>query len=422
MVWVYRVITFTLGCGLMLLSLSYRLGEVAPDDYVFSEKSDQENSQLPEAWHKTRTKEWNALAKQALENNELELAKQYAMQALKQEVTNGRSAALLLAIYEKKEDTEAADQLAKLAAQLWPAHSQVHQQLANYWLKRENIEQTLYEWDILLSRHNGYDKQLFPLLANLALAQHSAFNRFFDKPPKWWLRFFRYSSSDQVPNEQGLLSYLYNARLNSEASILEEERKFYLAHLIRKQEWQNAQFAWLGSLDEKEIKLSNYIFDGGFESKRANTGFDWNFSRHKSIRIKTSSTRGMLGNRALNVRINKKQAVNFKHISQRLLLEAGDYELRFRHRIDKMHSEGYMRWRIRCLNDSTIILGESKPLDKRSNWKQELIKFSVPEDCNAQLLRLEAALPYKHTHYFDAGLWFDDFKITKVEPPLADQL
>ena len=64
------------------------------------------------------------------------------------------------------------------------------------------------------------------------------------------------------------------------------------------------------------------------------------------------------------------------------------------------------------MNDNLV---ESQRFQGQQAWHDLSVKFDVPSNrCNVQLLRLEASSPYRHEHYFDGDLWFDEIKLQPV--------
>ena len=113
--------------------------------------------------------------------------------------------------------------------------------------------------------------------------------------------------------------------------------------------------------------------------------------------------------------MRKRQPINFKHVSQRLILEAGSYQLSLRYRTDTLKTTKGLSWRIRCIEGGKEVLGETIPLLGSNPWSNLTVDFTVPEACSIQMLRLEATSRFRHDHFFQGSAWFDDFAINKVE-------
>lgn len=355
----------------------------------------------------------DALVKQAealSESGDDERAKALVLTALSQNPSSGRAASFLLSFYEKNNQIAKASEVGELAGKLWPAHGYTHSRLANYWANQGRIDKLLEEWNILLIRNPGLQRELFPKLQALTLdrGQLGLLESYVQNPPRWWNGFFSYLSSRA---SLGDLQTLYFARLASAVPPLDGERISYVNRLIKEESWKDAFDIWFLGLSQVDMRFGGLVFDGGFESSIVNQGFGWQLSRTKNPRISRDITYGIKGGKALQVVFRKEDRINFRHVSQRLLLTPGDYTLSMRYRLDTLKNPKGLSWRIYCIAGSNLKLGESSAFKGKSSWSQLDVDFTVPKSCAAQLLRLEAASSYVHDHTFSGSVWFDDVAI-----------
>jgi hypothetical protein len=232
------------------------------------------------------------------------------------------------------------------------------------------------------------------------------------QPPSWWPAFFSFLNAKNESIEP--LQAIYAIRADSESPIEDAERTAFVGRLIREGEATQAYFTWLSGLDEAALELTGQIYDGGFEGTHFNSEFFWQFSQPKGVKIRTATTSGVSGARALHVTINSDR-LNFRHVTQRLHLTPGIYQFTGRYKLNRLKSTKGLRWRIYCLGEKTTQLTESMAFVGRSPWLEFKQDFAVPaQDCTSQLLRLEAASQYAHDHKFKGNLWFDDLKIIKA--------
>jgi len=352
------------------------------------------------------------LSEQAAQGQHPAEAKQEALQALNQDPTSGQAAAQLLTLFEQEKDTTRANQMADLAGKLWLAHTYTHSRLADYWLRQQRMEKVIPEWNILLIRNPSLRPSLFPTLENIITSPdlNKLLAPYINEPPNWWDAFFAY-----LANKEGnldLLRQLYQQRLDSKAPLDDAERLNYIKRLLRENQWQEAYGSWLSGLTPDQIKLSQLVYDGGFEGEPLNMGFGWNLQPTKDISIETDITDDIKGQQALHIGLHSNKPIPFKNVSQMLVLMPGDYQLKIRYRLDNLKTSNGLRWRIHCLDNPATLLGESIPLKSRSPWAVLHIDFNVPATgCQAQLLRLEADSTYAHEQIFDGSLWFDDVSI-----------
>lgn len=344
-----------------------------------------------------------------------EEAEQLALNALQNNLSSGRAASRLLELYEKQGSDSKADEVAELSGRLWSAHTFTRSRLADYWFSRGRVDKVVEEWNVLLIRNPRLRSQLFPYLMNLINdpSADALMGQFVQSPPNWWPSFFAYLSRELSIDR---LREVYQARvLSSVRGVSDSERGAYVSRLVKEGEWQEARDAWSGGLKPYQKKYDNLIFDGGFESGIYNQAFGWVVSRSKNPRIKPDITYGIKGRKALQVSLRKNVPINFRHVSQRLMLEPGYYELALRYRTDTLKTTKGLSWRIRCIEGGSEVLVESIPLLGSNPWSKLSVDFEVPESCRVQLIRLEATSRFRHEQYFAGSLWFDDIEITRKQ-------
>lgn len=403
-----KSVLLILSTAFLVCSLLLRAGNLAPDDFV-GEPTIAESS----LWKVPASKTLINESKVELAKENWETAQQLALRAWSKNITSGQAAAQLLAVYVAKEDFTQGDQVASLVSQLWPAHTYTRSQLADYWSKRGDFSKVLPEWNALLIRNRSTHKQLFPVLKQI-VNNPQTFNLllpFMQSPPSWWDNFFIYLTRDQ--ESLNSIKSIYTIRLNADKPLNKNERRYFVQRLIKEQQMTEAYFSWLGGLSRKELALSGLVYDGGFEGDSFNTGFDWSFSKPKGVKIRTRTTSGIRGAKALQITLNHKR-LNFRHVSQRLALTPGTYLLSASYRLNRLKTEKGLSWRIYCIADKTTKVTESMAFKDRAPWSKFQTRFTIPpQNCVSQLLRLEASSPYAHHHAFKGSLWFDDITISR---------
>jgi hypothetical protein len=351
------------------------------------------------------------LAEKANESAKFEESEQLALRALADNPTSGRPASHLLSLYASQKRSKQAAEVADIAGKLWPAHTYTHTRLADYWSHQQRMDKLIPEWNILLIRNPELRPQLFPILLQLAKQTDYAplIKPYIEQPPLWWQEFFNYLCQNAEPE---LLQQIYQQRLNSKVAIEKTERTAYVNRLLSDKQWRNAYAIWRTGIISKLKQTTGLVFDGGFEGTTANTGFDWQMDQSREVSISPDRTYGMQGQQALHIRLKRDNPVQFQHLSQRLLLPAGEYRLSMRYRLDSLKNSKGLRWRIRCLDAPDTVLAESHLLNGQKSWDTLTMAFTTPSTaCEAQLLRLEADGPYLHDHTFAGNIWFDNVSI-----------
>lgn len=397
-----------LGCGFILYQ--YGTSDINSEAVWKGYKSPFQESQAAGLSSKTLVFQAQSLAV-ALP----ELSESLAISALSQDPTSGRAATHLMSLFEAQGRNAEADQIAVLASRLWPSHTYTRSNLADYWLRRNRPDKQVEEWNVLLIRDKSFRERLFPLLMEIVSRDDllPLIMPFVESPPVWWDGFFTYLSRNI---DLSRLELLYRRRASTLVSLSSSEHNSYVARLLKERRWEEASEAWFLALTPRQMGYSGLIYDGGFESDVLNQAFGWRIIRSKNPNIKPSITYGIKGRKALQVTLRKQDPVNFKHVSQRLMLTDGFYKLSFRYRTDTLKTSKGLSWRLRCIEGSKEVLGESAPLLNSNPWGSLTVEFYVPKSCPVQILRLEATSRFPHDHFFQGNAWFDDFVINAVDP------
>lgn len=337
-----------------------------------------------------------------------------AILALSQDPSSGQAATHLMSLYEAQGREVEADQVAELASKLWPSNKYTRSNLADYWSRRNRPDKFVQEWNVLLTRDASFRKRLFPSLMKLVEDDElsSLILPYLQAPPVWWDSFFAYLSRDL--DLERLVS-LYRLRVGSGEALSTSEQNSYVRRLIKERRWEEAYDTWFIGLTPNQMRYSGLVYDGGFEVDVFNKGFGWQLSRAKNPRIKPDVTYGIKGRKALQVILRKNDPINFRHVSQRLMLTKGNYELSLRYRTDTLKTTKGLSWRIRCIEGDKGMLGESIPLLGSNPWTTLKFNFRVLDACPVQMLRLESTSRYRHDHFFQGNAWFDDVRINAVE-------
>lgn len=338
-----------------------------------------------------------------------------ALRALAQDPANGGAAAFLLTQFVAEGRELEAATIAELAGRLWPVHTYTHSRLADYWISQDRVDKLIPELSVLMIREPGLRRAFFPVVETLTVGSDdlTLLKPYINAPPNWWSGFFAYLSTRVAVDT---LTNIYQLRLASDVAVDASERSSFVRRLIREGSWSEAFQQWQAGLEgEQRARLVNGLYDGGFEGEAFGLEFGWVFGRDKSFEIKPRSTYGMSGKQALQISFRQGlNRINFKHLSQTLLLAPGSYELSFESRLDALKNPKGLVWRVRCSSEADSLLAEGVPLVGRHPWQTSSFQFRVPKACAVQSLRLEAVSQYPHEHVFAGQLWFDDVALKSV--------
>lgn len=360
------------------------------------------------------------LARYYSETGDYKRSNKFLAEALAVDPSYGRAMSLYVRNYQNLSETQRAEQAANYAVQLWPAHSFVRRELFSFWDSLDNKEKMMEQLNVLLLRQPSQwtRSEIYKLLDTWV---EDPKNRqlllpYLITPPSWWESYFSHLAHQKGSLDQ--LEFLYQRRLRKgKAPLSEREISVLVSKLTREKQWRRAYRIWSESLSDELKKYNNGIFDGGFESAEKNSFFTWNLQRSKTFDAKIATSYGVSGRRALWVKFKQKKPVNFKGVFQRVSLPSGNVTISMKARVDGSIGEKGLKWRLRCINNNQL-LGESKAFISRDPWRETEFDAVIPtEDCEVQMLRLEASSHYVHHQIFSGALWFDQigFGSTRTE-------
>jgi len=328
--------------------------------------------------------------------------------------TDARVYMALAELWAKAGRTSAAIEMAERADELGPLRSPVLMGSAEFWRSQGRLDRMLARWSMLLRTRPETSTQLYPVLLRLAedSAGQALLKPLLDDPPEWWNGFFVYAARNAQQSET--VVFLYQARQRHGELPVEDEQRAYLDRLWRDGRWGEAYLAWLGGLDEQQIKALGAIYNGGFEAPLTGVGFDWRAPPVHGATVELAPTYGVRGDQALHVSFNG-QRVRFKHVSQYLFLDPGRYRLQGRVRPDGLQTERGLRWTVRCAPEDPL-LAESERFLGSDEWRAFVVEFVVPASgCLMQVLRLELDGRVELDFEVDGGVWFDDLSAVRLE-------
>jgi len=333
--------------------------------------------------------------------------------AIAQNPARGTTHGLVGAIQVEQGDLEAAERSLDKAVRLKPAGVDLRLAAAALALQRGELLTALQHWDVALSRRGSLRQTLFPtLLEYLAVAEHRSAFAALARTGRlsWWPAFVAHAAAKAKRLET--VAALYDLSYESEHNRLSGHA---LGAVLRRLQqdgfWLDSRLAWMDSLPDEQLDGMGNVFNGGFEYPISDVGFDWIRARAGHILVESAPTFGMTGNAALHV-LFRGPRVQFRHLSQWLMLAPGDYLLKGRVRVDGLEAEPGVMWTIACLGKRETRIGQSAHFKGRGPWRGFEAGFAVPEaDCPAQVLRLQ--LDGRVALDFEAkgSIWFDDLAV-----------
>jgi hypothetical protein len=323
----------------------------------------------------------------------------------------------LIALAERsleKGDIERSEALIELGGRLAPVDPSVQLAVAAYWGQRGRYDRMLAHWSMTLEADGTKRTLLFPDLLRMAESPEyrELLGTMAASPPSWWTDYFRYVARNALDTDT--VRFLYTLRRQSTREPpTPDERSVYVERLQKDGAIAEAYVVWVSGLDETKRRQLGLLYDGGFELPIEGGGFGWRIVSNAYFSAEPVATLGSNGRAALRLRFRAFEGP-FRHLSQPLFLDAGQYRLSGRVRVDSLASQGGVKWTVSCRLPDSKILGEGSRYLGSSDWRDFELYFEVPEACIYQQLTLVSGGTRAFEQKLDGTLWLDDLKIARA--------
>jgi len=349
-----------------------------------------------------------------------DLAASMLREALWHNPTAGRSVFLLSQIWaaqpEQGGDPARIDRAVDLATRLAPASPWILRGAGDYWARKPELDKTLAFWNRAMVADPRTRKEIYPVLLELAELPdaYQGFAPYASNTPPWWEEFF--ATVAKRARLTDTVAALYELRRQAPGGPTEEERKVYIARLLRDGNVAEAYIEWVNGLGRDQLRVLGLVYNGGFEQPHTNIGFDWHISPPAKVRIQAERMAGAEGEKALHIMFRGWEQ-RFAHVRQPLYLDPGRYRLQGSVSIDTLRTLGGFRWRLRCIDpafsSARPLLGETERFLGTSEWRNFAVDFDVPDGCAAQQLVLESAGRDALEWETNGDIWFDSIAIRR---------
>lgn len=337
-------------------------------------------------------------------------AEHLLQQALQANPTDGRIYMTLARLALSRDNRQQAVRQAMLANELAPMRGIVQLEAAVFWSQLNWLERALQHWRLTLELLPELRTSTYPTLLRMAEDPQTRhlFATLAQQQPSWWESFFAYATthSQNLP----ALADLYRFR-QMHGGVPAAERKYYLDRLEISGHWREAYFVWLNSLEPAQLDALGYLYNGNFELPLSGEGFDWHALPLNGTEVALLPVDGQTG-QALRVRFREPRE-RYTHLFQVLFLDAGDYRLTGQVRLDDLHTEQGLIWRLRCRDAQLTPLADSTPFASSSTWHTFTVDFTVPANCRPQELRLELLGHFTPEFMAYGAIWFDELAIRR---------
>lgn len=363
---------------------------------------------------------WDRTNAQALFSEGVRIAKAdpaqaitYLAAAVRSNPTDGPTYAAIARLKEEGGDLAGAEQAMQAAAQMAPRRVDVQLEAARFWFRRGDIARAMKHMDVVLTFGGSLREQIFPDLLKLAedpATREIAHAKLLKQRIAWWPQFFNYAAAKATSVET--LRALFQMQADGPNAVTTEGLRVYLQRLQRENLWIESYLVWLNNLRKDQLNAIGNLFNGGFEEKISNLGFDWIITPASQVIVDTASTSGATGHEALRV-VFRGPRIQFQHVHQYLMLDPGAYSLHGRVRPDNLETSEGIQWSIYCVGNAKA-LAHSERFTGTDHWQHFTTQFQIPpQDCAVQMLRLELAGRSALDYEAKGAIWFDDISIAR---------
>jgi tetratricopeptide (TPR) repeat protein len=183
----------------------------------------------------------------------------------------------------------------------------------------------------------------------------------------------------------------------------------YINYLVSQKEILQA------AMIRKEYTGMDGLSNPGFELPLSNIGFDWRSRTGDHWEIQRTRTRVIEGDYALQMVFSGKENINFQHLSQIVpVLAEKTYRLSFWWRSKDLSTDQRPFVEIRGF-DCKNVYWKSDMVPANSDWKQQILIFSIPESCNAATIGVKRTPSHRFDNKISGILWLDHFEMEMFE-------
>jgi hypothetical protein len=184
----------------------------------------------------------------------------------------------------------------------------------------------------------------------------------------------------------------------------------YINFLISQKEFRRAS-----TIREQYTGIDG-MTNSGFELPLSHNGFGWRSRVEPHWDIQRTRSEVVEGNYALQMLFLGKENINFQHLSQIVpVLPEKVYSIAFWWRSKDLTTDQRPFIEIRGLDCNNKSIWKSEMVPSNTDWKEEILVFSIPESCYAVKVSLRRHPSHRLDNKINGILWLDHFQMEVVE-------
>lgn len=189
-------------------------------------------------------------------------------------------------------------------------------------------------------------------------------------------------------------------KLSASGEVPENLFVRYVSFLISENELSAAKEAWTLQLGDW-----NGIWNGNFENKIMDGGFDWRIRSMDGSKITQGTENGK--DHLIKIEFDGEHNVDFRHLSQVVpVKENNKYKLSSLMKTENISTGNGLFWQVYCLS-SKGLSSESELLRGTTDFRWVNLSFETPRGCNSVVIRLRRNKSNKIDKNISGTAWID---------------
>ncbi len=349
------------------------------------------------------------LATARIEAGDLAGAEGFANRLLEAAPADGRGYRLLAQVAEARGQQDRTAALYAIAARRAPGDLQARAWLAQHALATGHYRVALQHIDRVLRMSGQAQGRLFPVLAKLAEDAEfaDALSQVLASRPPWRDGLLATLHAVDQPGTRAADQVLTG--LQRRNALDPKTSQAWIEALIRQGRWGEAFARWARPHVAAGRRLP-LLFNGDFAYEPQDAGFDW---RIPSVAGALVSIEPVESGGALHLRFLGRRVPGGPLASHALMLAPGEYQLKWRERMDALRADEGLSWRVSCAGQPQPLAEADSTLGSHP-WKVQLLTFTVPAgDCVGQWLHLSSTGDAGAGQVMSGDAWYSALQLTK---------
>jgi len=376
-----------------------------------AERFAQDQPERALRWRPNHPQALQALAERQLAAGRFDEARASLRRMLAHEPLHGVGFRLLAEASDRQHRREDAFPLYRIAEHRAPRDLQTRAWLTQRYLEQGKFELALVQVDRILRMAPQRARSIQPVLARLAEDPGfaEALAAILRQNPPWRVGMLA-ALRDPGTGSRVAAGRVMQA-LQNQGGLTPEEYAHWLDSLIAQERWGEAYARWASSVSKPDGRLA-LIYNGRFEQKPSDVGFDWRLRRVPGVLLQFEPGQGAAGQAVYLHFLDRR--VPHAGLEQPLLLFPGHYRLSVRMRAQGLRSELGLRWVVACQGPAGVV-GRTEAIDGSFGWRRFEAEVAIPPaGCPGQWLRLVNPVPSGAAQRVTGQLWVDDVAATRV--------